>query len=123
MIKKYEETAGKIQSLLHEPAFAIFYETPIYELTKTQREMRHNVLMTMSNAPEGEPLDSEAELEKTPWPDVEFLFGEDESYQDIVASIMKCVTYSIDSVTAYAEVSFLYIFPWFCSNNEFKINR
>ena len=108
LISKYEETAGKIQTLMHEPTFEIFYETPIYELTKAQREAKYNMTEKEENEENLEMVLNEVVVEeKMPWPDVEFLFGEDESYQDIVAGIMKTVTYSINSVTTFAEVSLL----------------
>jgi hypothetical protein len=46
----------------------------------------------------------EEEEAKRPWPEVEFLFGEDENYQDIVSEIMKSVTLSITQITSYIEV-------------------
>ena len=41
--------------------------------------------------------------DRRPWPEVEYLFGEDENYSDIVAEIIKNVTYSISSVIQYSE--------------------
>ena len=41
---------------------------------------------------------------KRPWPEVEFLFGEDENYQEIVSEIMQNVTTSITKVSKYIEV-------------------
>ena len=49
----------------------------------------------------------EEEEAKRPWPEVEFLFGEDEHYQDIVSEIMKSVTLSITQVTSYIEVFYM----------------
>ena len=89
LIATYEETAGKIQTLLHEPQFEIFYKTPQYELTRTQREINLNVAL---------------DEVKQPWPEVEFLFGEDENYQETVSEIMQNVTKSITKVTRYIEV-------------------
>lgn len=89
LISKYEETAGRIQTLLHKPQFELFYQVPIYELTRVEREMRQS-------------LNFNDEI-KTPWPEVEFLFGEDEEYQDIVADVMKSVTTSLTSVTSYSN--------------------
>ncbi len=43
--------------------------------------------------------------ERLPWPEIEYLFGEDENYTDLVAEIMKNVTMSISSVFNYAEVT------------------
>ena len=42
---------------------------------------------------------------KMPWPEVEFLFGEDEEYQCIIAEIMHNVTISIQNVTSAADVN------------------
>jgi len=41
---------------------------------------------------------------KMPWPEVEFLFGEDEEYQCVIAEIMHNVTISIQNVTSSADV-------------------
>lgn len=38
-----------------------------------------------------------------PWPEVEFLFGEDESYQELVYDVMRLITHSINAVSYYAE--------------------
>ena len=46
----------------------------------------------------------EEDESKRPWPEVQFLFGEDENYQDVVSEIMKSVTLSITQVTSYIEV-------------------
>jgi hypothetical protein len=91
LIAKYEEAAGKIQTLLHEPHFKVFCDTPLYEMTQTQR----NLLNIGIN---------EYDEVKRPWPEVEFLFGEDENYQEIVSEIMQNVTASITKVTKYIEV-------------------
>ena len=53
---------------------------------------------------------------KRPWPEVEFLFGEDENYQEIVSEIMQNVTASITKVTKYIEVLKLRIFFDFINN-------
>jgi hypothetical protein len=37
------------------------------------------------------------------WPEVEFLFGEDENYQELVYNVMRLATLSINSVTNVAE--------------------
>ncbi len=38
-----------------------------------------------------------------PWPDVEFLFGEDESYQLVISEIMRTVTKSLSKLSNYGE--------------------
>jgi hypothetical protein len=38
-----------------------------------------------------------------PWPDVDFLFGEDESYQIIVSDLMRTVTKSLSKLSHYGE--------------------
>lgn len=40
---------------------------------------------------------------KQPWPEVEFLFGKDEEYQDMVSDVMKIVNTSLTSVTSYSN--------------------
>ena len=85
---------GKIQTLLYEPRFELFYETPIYELTRTQKEDRLSM-----NIEHIVPVD-----ERRPWPEVEYLFGEDENYTDIVADIIRNVTLSIKNVTQFCDV-------------------
>ena len=79
---------GKIQTLLHEPKFRIFYETPDYELTRVGRELK---------------LTQESE-ELIPWPEVEFLFGEDTAYLDLVSEIMRLVTTSLSNTISYSKV-------------------
>ena len=80
--------------MLYEPAFELFYETPIYELNRLQKEDRLNMhIEHIAPIPE----------DRRPWPEVEYLFGEDENYTDIVADIMRHVTQSISSVAASAE--------------------
>lgn len=115
LVSKYEETAGKIQTLLHEPRFKMFYETPIYELTQIERQARLGLNFETTKA--GTELDDlisyyylslEQQLSsplpsQRPWPEVEFLFGEDESYQELVYALMRQVTYSINSVTYFSE--------------------
>ena len=41
--------------------------------------------------------------ERMPWPEVEFLFGEDEEYQDLIAQIMRDITVSLSSATSSAD--------------------
>ena len=66
--------------MLYEPAFELFYETPIYELNRLQKEDRLNMhIEHIAPIPE----------DRRPWPEVEYLFGEDENYTDIVADIMR----------------------------------
>ena len=77
----------------------MFRDTPVYELTRIEKENR---LAALTNTEELKT----AEETKIPWPEVEFLFGEDENYQDIVAEIMRNVSSSITSLTSYAEVRF-----------------
>jgi hypothetical protein len=79
---------------LHEPKFRIFYETPDYELTRVGKELKQSV------------NHSEELLNKTPWPEVEFLFGEDTSYLDIVSEIMRLVTTSLSNTMSYSRVRF-----------------
>ncbi len=40
---------------------------------------------------------------RIPWPDVDFIFGEDQNYQLIVSKIMKTVTKSLSYLTRYTE--------------------
>lgn len=134
LISKYEETAGKIQTLLHEPRFKLFYETPIYELTRVERLARFGLTpANFTNPPSAninnKPNNNNEELEEAldhfdeppsylplvntermgaaaferPWPEVDFLFGEDESYQELVYDVMRVVTHSINSVSYFAE--------------------
>lgn len=79
---------------MYEPAFELFYETPIYELNRMQKEDRLNMhIENIAPIPE----------DRTPWPEVEYLFGEDENYTDIVAAMMRHVTLSITSVLTNAD--------------------
>lgn len=79
---------------MYEPQFKVFYEVPIYELTRVEKEARTSM-----------EIDDIVQVDtKIPWPEVAFLFGEDEEYQDIIAEIMRNVTISISNVTTCAEV-------------------
>lgn len=79
---------------MYEPQFKIFYEIPIYELTRVEKEARETM-----------EIDDIVKVdERLPWPEVEFLFGEDEEYQDIIADIMRNVTLSISNITTCAAV-------------------
>ena len=84
---------GKIQTLLYEDQFKVFYETPIYELTRLEKEVR--LTMDTENIVQ---ID-----ERMPWPEVEFLFGEDEEYQDLIAQIMRDITISLSNATSSAD--------------------
>lgn len=100
LITKYERTAGKIQTLLHDPQFALFYEIPLYELTTVERELREstiesNILLGLG--------DEQTYSKLYPWPDVDFLFGEDENYQLMVSEVMKTFTLSLSKLTEYSE--------------------
>jgi len=98
LIDKYEQTVGQIQTLLYEPVFELFYETPIYELSRLQRQDRLQM-----NIADIVPLgDNSKKEDRLPWPEVEYLFGEDENYTDIVAEIMRNVGLSISGVSQYA---------------------
>ena len=77
---------------MHEPKFRIFYDTPDYELTTVGKELKYS-----SNISE----------EKTPWPEVEFLFGEDVSYLDIVSEIMRLVTTTLSNTLTFTKVKAL----------------
>jgi hypothetical protein len=88
---------GKIQTLLHEPKFSVFYEEPIYELTQLQKEARLSM-----NLDEWEMKYQNLQ----PWPEVAYLFGEDEAYQDLVMQIMSNITYSITSISNYMRVGY-----------------
>ncbi len=39
-----------------------------------------------------------------PWPEVAYLFGEDENYQDMVLDIMSNITSSITNISNYMKV-------------------
>ena len=81
--------------MLHEPRFNIFFEQPIYELTNAEKQAR----LTMNME------DWETKYQSMqPWPEVEFLFGEDENYQDMVMRIMSHITSSITFITNYMKV-------------------
>jgi hypothetical protein len=84
---------GKIQTLLHEPQFELFCQEPVYELTTVERELRQSV--------KDANILSEEQL--LPWPEVDFLFGEDESYQTVVADIMRTVTKSLSELNEYGQ--------------------
>jgi len=61
LVDKYEQTAGQIQTLLYEPAFELFYETPVYELSRLQRQDR------LERNIDGVVPDV---AERPPWPEV-----------------------------------------------------
>jgi hypothetical protein len=82
---------GKIQTLLHEPKFRLFYETPAYELTQVEREGKYLV---------EKPSDSN----EVPWPETEFIFGEDLEYQTLISDIMRIVTMSLSNVEQVSKV-------------------
>lgn len=77
---------------MHEPKFKVFYETPDYELTRVARQLKYSI--------ENEDLDN-----RIPWPEVEFLFGEDTSYQDLVSDIMKIVTTTLSNGISFSKVN------------------
>ena len=111
---------GKIQTLLHEPRFKLFYETPVYELNRSERQARLGLTsQSQDQQQHNQDFDNEdpsnmahlplvsptmtIDEQQRPWPEVEFLFGEDESYQELVYSVMSLVTHSINTVTYQAE--------------------
>jgi hypothetical protein len=96
LIEKYEKTAGKIQTLLHEPKFNVFYEQPIYELTNLHKQVRLSM-----NIEDWENKYKDLQ----PWPEVAYLFGEDENYQDLVLDIMSNITLSITNISNYMKVN------------------
>ena len=98
--------------MLYEDQFKVFYEVPIYELTRVEKELR--LSMDIDGIVPVDP--------KMPWPEVEFLFGEDEEYQDIIAEIMRNVTISISNVTNAADVKTKHLlinFTKICFNFHF----
>lgn len=95
LVSHYEQTAGKIQTLLHEPQFRLFYQTPIYELTTIEKETREKMNINDIEMP-GDAINLR------PWPEVEFLFGEDENYQYIVSDLMKNITESLNEANEYS---------------------
>ena len=88
---------GKIQTLLHEKEFEIFYEDPIYELSEAEKESR--LMNLIRDCVESRLEHARA---KTPWPEVDFIFGEDEHYQQTVSNIMGIVTQSLNQLEKYA---------------------
>ena len=105
---------------MHEPCFKLFYEIPIYELTRVEKQARLNISSSTSNdikledkgefdefirksMSERETFFSNCQDRRRPWPEVEFLFGEDENYQELVYNVMRLVTLSNNAVTSVVE--------------------
>jgi hypothetical protein len=85
---------GKIQTLLHEPRFKIFYEIPVYELSRYEKQLRESITQ------EGVIINENVR----PWPEVQYLFGEDEDYQDVISQIMTHLTTSLNNISTYIQV-------------------
>ena len=79
--------------MLNEPVFELFCVEPIYELTTVEKELRAS--MKEANI----LTESQTQL----WPDVDFLFGEDESYQLIISDIMRSISASLTKISNYGE--------------------
>ena len=43
----------------------------------------------------------------TPWPEIDFVFGEDEVYQDTIAELTRYVTVSLSNVDNFVKVRFV----------------
>ncbi len=52
-------------------------------------------------------LDKPAGTQNVPWPEIEFIFGEDLDYQILISDIMKIVTMSLSNVEHASKVEFL----------------
>jgi len=79
---------------LHEPRFKLFYEIPVYELSRYEKELRESVTL------EGVVINDNVR----PWPEVQYLFGEDENYQDVITEIMTHLTLSLTNISNYIQV-------------------
>jgi hypothetical protein len=58
-----------------------------------------------------------------PWPEVAYLFGEDENYQDMVLDIMSNITLSITNISNYMKVILYLCFKFYQTiilNFEYK---
>ncbi len=80
---------------MHEPKFRIFYDTPDYELTTVGKEAKYAM------------YNSDEPIEKIPWPEVDFLFGEDVHYLDTVSEIMRIVTTTLSNTITFSKVKYL----------------
>ena len=91
----------------------MFYDTPDYELTETEKIFKYSNFNSGVNH-----LDS-----KIPWPEVEFLFGEDEVYQDIVADTMRIVTTWLTNTINFVGVLYSFLILIFKSFIIFFIKK
>ena len=73
---------------MYEPKFSIFVDTPDYELTETEKALKY----------------AEEKEKRVPWPEVEFLFGEDVDYQDVVSDIMRIVNTCLRNTLSFVKV-------------------
>lgn len=74
---------------MYEPKFSMFVDTPDYELTETEKTLKYS---------------GDNQLKKIPWPEVEFLFGEDVDYQDVVSDIMRIVDTCLRNTLGFVKV-------------------
>ncbi len=82
--------------MLHEPKFKLFFETPAYELTQVEREGKYLI-------------EKPTDLKVMPWPEIEFIFGEDLEYQSLITDIMRIVTMSLSNVEHASKVGYFFI--------------
>ena len=79
---------------MHEPRFKLFYEIPVYELSRYEKQLREGITL------EGVVINDHVR----PWPEVQYLFGEDEHYQDVISEIMTHLTTSLTNISSYIQV-------------------
>lgn len=82
--------SAQIVSMTREPKLAVFCRPPIYDLKLN--------------------FDEEEEEERKemirPWPDLEFVFGDDPEYQALLAELGTYMTMELELVKNYATVSY-----------------
>ncbi|XP_069117336.1 dynein axonemal heavy chain 6-like isoform X3 [Argopecten irradians] len=86
VISGFENTVGAVVSMLREPKLAVFYSPPKHDL-------RLN-------------FDDEEEQERKemmrPWPDLEFVFGDDPEYQGLLSELDSYMTMEMELVKQYS---------------------
>ncbi|OWF46435.1 Dynein heavy chain 6, axonemal [Mizuhopecten yessoensis] len=86
VISGFENTVGQVVSMLREPKLAVFYSPP-------KNDLRLN-------------FDEEEELERKemmrPWPDLEFVFGDDPEYQNLLSELESYMTMEMALVKQYS---------------------
>ena len=88
-IKMFTNISAQIVSMTREPRLAVFCRPPVYDLKLNFDE------------------EEEEERKETirPWPDLEFVFGEDPEYQALLAELGTYMTMELELVKQYATVS------------------